>query len=99
LWPLSDFLRLLRRSRSSSPVFDADKRGIAFARLIAEPGRREFAKQKDGDLEVEFGVMIAKAGNTAEAKVTISRAGTVVMRQTATFRLMNVSDKKYVPLQ
>ncbi len=99
-----DSLQLLKRATPNTytcdaAVIDDEKRIFAMARLIAEPGRRETTKKPNGEFEVEFGVLIAPAGDRAETKVTVRRSGSVIMRQSSTIRLMNVSGKKYIPVQ
>ncbi|HSP14648.1 MAG TPA: hypothetical protein VLV78_07845 [Thermoanaerobaculia bacterium] len=100
-----DPLQLLRRSTPNTytcdaVVLDDEKHAvIGLAKVVAEPGRRETAKRVNGETEVEFGVLIAPAGDRADTKVTVRRSGVVVVRQSATIRLINVSGKKYVPLQ
>jgi hypothetical protein len=99
-----DSLQLLKRPTPNTYtcqaiVLDEPHHGIGSARLIAEPGRRETVKRSERDIEVEFTVLIAPSGDRADTKVTVRRAGMVVMRQSSTVRLMNIAAKKYVPLQ
>ena len=99
-----DPMQLLKRPTPetytcNAVVMDDNKQIVGFAKLVAEPGHREITTHTNGDVKVEFAVMIAPAGDRAETKVTVSRSGTVFMRQSSIVRLMNVSGKKYIPLQ
>jgi hypothetical protein len=99
-----DSMQLLKRATPNTYTCDAlviddAKRVVAFAKLVAEPGRKETTKRVNGDFEVEFGVLIAPVGDHAETRVTVRRSGSVIMRQSSKIRLMNVSTKKYIPVQ
>ncbi len=99
-----DSMQLLKRATPETYTCDAavltdDKHVVGSAKIIAEPGRRETTKKVNGEMEVEFGVLIAPAGDRAETKVTVRRSGSVIMRQSSTIRLMNVAGKKYIPVQ
>lgn len=71
-------------------VTDGQHHAFGSAHVIASPGVPASVHQSVRGYDFDFIVKIAKTADTATTKVTVTRNGTLLTRQTSTVKLANV---------